>query len=324
MSKLDRLLKLVHALAEDAEGLTLDQMADRLEVNRRTAERMRNVIMMHFDLEPIVDGRIKRWRIVGRLGRMFTQPTAQELAAVQTEIDAQRKLGQHARADLLAGLLAKVRSAQDMQARTRIGPDLEALSRAQRTLISAGPGAPVPPETLEAVHTAISAGSTLEFDYRADGSKTAAWRRVIPYGVVHGPVSYLIGKIPRGSKPPVYYRLDRMENARPGNEPGVVPDDFDVDEFVHRSFGIYHDAEHDIVLRIKPAAAERARGWRFHPGQVRREDKDGSVVIEFRAGGLRELCDHLFCWGEHVEIIAPDVLREQMVESLTKALAAHQ
>lgn len=42
MAKLDRLLALVHALSESIEGMTLDEMAERLDVNRRTAERMRD------------------------------------------------------------------------------------------------------------------------------------------------------------------------------------------------------------------------------------------------------------------------------------------
>ncbi len=33
MAKLDRLLALVHALSETIEGLTLDEMAERLAVN---------------------------------------------------------------------------------------------------------------------------------------------------------------------------------------------------------------------------------------------------------------------------------------------------
>lgn len=63
MSNLERTLKLVHALSESIEGLTLDEMATLLDVNRRTVERMRNVILLHFDLDEMVDGRVKRFRI---------------------------------------------------------------------------------------------------------------------------------------------------------------------------------------------------------------------------------------------------------------------
>ncbi|WP_375396544.1 hypothetical protein [uncultured Sphingomonas sp.] len=32
----------------------------------------------------------------------------------------------------------------------------------------------------------------------------------MPYGLVHGPLAYLIGEMPGRDDQPVYYRLDRM------------------------------------------------------------------------------------------------------------------
>ena len=61
--KLHRLLTLVHALSESAEGLTLDEMAEVIEADRRTAERLRDVIAVHFDLEDRQDDRRKRFRL---------------------------------------------------------------------------------------------------------------------------------------------------------------------------------------------------------------------------------------------------------------------
>ena len=42
--KAGRLLELARMLAATAEGLTLDEMAERLGVGRRTAERMRDAV----------------------------------------------------------------------------------------------------------------------------------------------------------------------------------------------------------------------------------------------------------------------------------------
>jgi len=42
---------------------------------------------------------------------------------------------------------------------------------------------------------AIMAGMTIEFDYKAEGKDASEWRRIIPYGLVHGSLSYLIGKL---------------------------------------------------------------------------------------------------------------------------------
>ena len=48
---LDRFLRLVLRLSETSEGLTLDEMAETLGQGRRSAERARDVILLHFDLE---------------------------------------------------------------------------------------------------------------------------------------------------------------------------------------------------------------------------------------------------------------------------------
>ena len=38
--------------------------------------------------------------------------------------------------------------------------------------------------------------------------------------------------------------------------------------------------------------------------------EDGSLIVEFRAGGQLEMCWHLFAWGEDVEVLAPTSLAE--------------
>ena len=67
-AKLDRLLTRVHALSKTTEGLTLDEMAQRLDVIRRTAKRMSDVIANHFDLDEVADDRQKRFLRVARHG----------------------------------------------------------------------------------------------------------------------------------------------------------------------------------------------------------------------------------------------------------------
>ena len=64
------------------------------------------------------------------------------------------------------------------------------------------------------------------------------------------------------------------------------------------------------------------RAWRFHPEQVFEDQQDGSLLVRFHSGGLRELAEHLFTWGGEVAIIAPDDLRQVMQERLEAAQAA--
>lgn len=320
MSKLNRMLALVHLLADSVEGLTLDEMAAELGVNRRTAERMRNVIAENFDLEERHDDRLKRFRIIGSLRRVYTRPNAAEVAALQAEADARIKEGAP-RAPVLASLLHKVKGALDDVEKRRLDPDLDALARLQRTRVVAGPLAPADPQALAQVQQAIMAGQCLEFDYLPGGAEDPKWRRIVVYGLIHGPITYVIGKMPTHDMPPVPFRLDRMSNVRASNMMGCPPDEWSLDDWQHQSFGIWREEDHDVVLRVTPQGVARAKAWRFHPAQVVEEDGE-TLVVRFRAGGLREIAEHVFTWGNEVTIEAPEALRAMMRERLAAASEA--
>ena len=138
------------------------------------------------------------------------------------------------------------------------------------------------------------------------------------------PLAYglLTGKYKRDQEAPTGSRLSaegqrrRLQNA-----------DFDridaLQAFADESFGIYHDEIQDVVLRIKPRRAEDALRWRFHATQKVTQEDDGSVLVTFRAGGMRELSWHLFTWGGDIEIVAPQALKDMMVAELQEAGRAH-
>lgn len=319
-AKLDRLLTLLMALGESAEGLTLDEMAEVIGANRRTAERLRDLILVHFDLEEVTDDRHKRFRIPGTLPSPFTQPSAAEIAALQSLAETARRNGS-VQAPLLESLVGKVQASLRREVKMRMAPDLEPLVRLQRHYIPAGPMIEHSPQTVAQVQGAMMAGMCLEFDYLADGAQEPKWRKVIVLGLIHGPTTYLIGKIPGRDLDPVPYRLDRMSAVRLSDESGAPDDDWDLDAWMNESFGIWREQSHEVVLRVSTDMADRARQWRFHPDQYI-EDDWGELIVRFCSGGLRELAEHLFTWGGHVRIEAPHELREIMRERLEAGMRA--
>jgi len=316
-TNLDRTLTLVRALCESVEGLSLDQMADLLGVNRRTAERMRDVILIHFDLEEIVEGRNKRFRIRDSLSRAYTCPTAPELAALETIVQVGKR-DSGAQAELLDRLLGKLKASLDATARRRIDTDLDLLTRLQRSRVVAGPQVICAPANLTAIQGAILAGLCVEFDYLAEGADGPSWRRVVPYGLIHGPITYLVGQLPRRNEPPATYRLDRMSNVRASGHRACAPESWDLDAWLDRNFGMWDEPGHDIVLRVRVGAVAQARAWRFHPGQVLEDDGD-ELIVRFHAGGLQEIADHLFTWGGDVVIESPQKLRDVLRERIAAA-----
>jgi len=321
--KTEILLDLARRLAASAEGLTLDEMAEAADVNRRTAERMRDAIWQIFpQMTEEADGRSKRFRIPGGLDGFMQAPTADELAALGAAAETLGAEGATHRAAALRSLDIKVRAAIRAQDRRRLSPDVEALVRSRAAAIQAGPR-PAEDERLIANLThALMAMKAVRFTYRG-GSQPGAVREVAPWGLIFGRVNYLVGA-DLGDSEPKTRRLDRIENLEIVDRPGGPPEDFDLQAFADRSFGIYQDEVQDVVLRITPEGAEDALGWRFHPTQELEPQADGSVIVRFSASGMLELSWHLFTWGDKVEVLGPAMLKARLVEELERALVHHR
>jgi predicted DNA-binding transcriptional regulator YafY len=147
------------------------------------------------------------------------------------------------------------------------------------------------------------------------GSNPGARRTVCPYGILFDRMNYLVAA-EMGTHQPRSWRLDRIRSIELTDTPACPPPGFAMSDYIAQSFGVYQDAPEDVVLRVLPEGADDARAWRFHPGQVLEEEEDGSVLVRFRSGGMRELAWHLFTWEEKVEILAPERLKATMRELL--------
>ncbi|MBO9560238.1 MAG: YafY family transcriptional regulator [Caulobacter sp.] len=321
--KATRLLELARMLAGSSEGMTLDEMARAMDVGRRTAERMRDAVWAAFpQMEAIDDPPTKRFRIPSGLDSLFQTPTAEELAALRTAADGYAASGAEGRAAALHALERKLMSALRGAARRKVAPDLEALIQAETIAVHPGPRPFEDEAVLSAIRTAVKGLQALSFRYEG-GSAPGRTRKVTPLGILFGHANYLVaaeGKDPR----PRTFRLDRMQAVTALDEPAPPPEDFSLQAFADESFGIFHGEIEDVALRIGPARAEDALRWRFHPHQVVTQEEGGSVLVTFRASGLRELAWHLFTWGDAVEILSPPSLREMMVAELRTALKAHE
>jgi len=318
--KAGQLLELARLLASTAEGLTLDEMAERLGVGRRTAERMRDAVRDVFpQLEEVEDPPTRRFRIPAGLDGLFQAPTAEELAALAVAAEVFAQQGATARAGALKSLERKVLSATRAAARRRLAPDLEALLQAETIAVQAGPRPFEDEAVLACVREALLSMRALRFRYEG-GATPGRVREVTPFGLLFGRSNYLVADEGAG---PRNWRLDRIRDIAVTERAAARPDGFSLQDYADQSFGIFHDDTEDVVLRVTPAGAEDALRWRFHANQAVEPQADGGVVVRFRASGMLELAWHLFTWGDKVQVLAPEVLRKTLVEQLEIARRAH-
>lgn len=319
--KAGQLLELARMLASTAEGLTLDEMAEGLAVGRRTAERMRDAVRDLFpQLEEVDDPPTRRFRIPAGLDGLFQAPTAEELAALAGAAELFAGQGASARAAALRSLEHKVLSATRAAARRRLAPDLEALLQAETVAVQAGPRPFEDEAVLSAVREALKGLSTLSFRYEG-GSQPGRLREVTPYGILFGRANYLVAS--EGPGKPRNWRLDRIRDVAATGRAAQRDPSFSLQDYADESFGIYQDDTQDVTLRILPASAEGALRWRFHSNQTLEQQADGSVVVRFRASGMRELAWHLFTWGDQVEVLGPAALKQTLIDQIELARRAH-
>lgn len=320
--KIAALLELARHLAASAEGLTLDEMAQAARVGRRTAERMRDTLLMLFPhMDEILDPPTKRFRITGGLDGFAQAPTTAELLELSKAAASLRASGAGPRAAVIESLERKIRSAMRSSVLRRVAPDVEALVRAETIAVHAGPRPFEDEGVISALRLALTAMKAVSFTYRG-GRTPGVIRTVTPYGLMFSRMNYLVGA-EQGSGVPRNWRLDRISDLQVLEAPAAPPADFNLQDYASRSFGIFQDELHDVVLRVLPQGAEDALGWRFHPNQVVEPLPDGTVIVRFSVSGMLELSWHLFTWGDKLEVVEPAILRDTMVEQLELALARH-
>ncbi len=305
-------IELARRLAENAEGMTIDEVATEFGVNRRTAERWIDVIRGVFpDVDVVRDGRKYRFRIPRGLDRMTVSITAEELAELGQAAGRLKLEGALDRASQLSSLSRKLRAAQHSQKTARLDTDVEALMTAETLAASPGPRARYSSGHLQTIRKAILMGRTVRMVYGRNGKVEE--RAVDPYGILFGRSYFLVGPVV-GKSSPVQWRLDRIESIEIDERLSQRPADFDLQAYAAQSVGIFKEPPEPISLLFSAEVGPDVGRIVFHPDQRMESLEDGSVRVSFTAGGFRELAWHLVTWGRAVTVESPAVLDDLLDE----------
>ena len=311
--RLANLVRLALQMQGRADGLSLDDIGDAFEVSRRTAERMRDAIRDAFpQTEEISEpGGRKRWRLPpGTTGRL-ADPTVEDIAALHRGAELARQNGDTTTADHLDTLSDRLRARLPGPTRTRLEPDIAALLEADGVALRPGPRELIPMETLSSLRQAILAGVWIEVDHRARATGLLSRNaRLGPLAMLLGEGRQYLVAYSAWAEEIRLFALAGFERIELSNKSFERPEGFDLSAWLQRSFGVWQEDVHDVVWRFTPTAAPDARLYLFHPSQEMTDEPDGSLTVRFHAGGLREMCWHLFRWGNQVEVLEPQTLRE--------------
>lgn len=305
-------------------GLTIADIMNEFGVKRRTAERMLHAVEEVFGgLDPVknIGEKRRHWRLQSPTVGQLVRVSPDELADLESAVAGLERAGLTELAASLQNLRVKLQAILRSRSSDERESDLAMLMRTEGFAMRAGPRPRLEEGLLSVLREGIKFSRVVEFEYFAQGTGRQSTRRVQPYGVLYGNRAFLVGKTNSDGDVRLW-RLANMSEARSSMERFERDPAFDLQSYAKRSFGTFQEKPMEVVLRFNADAARDAAAFLFHPDQTVTENKDGSVTVRFKAGGIEEMCWHLVTWEDGVTVEKPARLRRRLVE-MCSSLAEH-
>jgi proteasome accessory factor B len=112
------------------------------------------------------------------------------------------------------------------------------------------------------------------------------------------------------------FKLNRIRQLKTLSQHFVDDGDFDLSEYLGRAWSMIPEGRiYDVKLRFLPKVAENVAEVRWHSTQKVTRNNDGSVIIEFRVDGLNEIAWWILGYGDQVQVLRPEKLRQKITET---------
>jgi predicted DNA-binding transcriptional regulator YafY len=167
-------------------------------------------------------------------------------------------------------------------------------------------------EIVDAITRAAVEKKYIEMDYYTMSRKKKSRRKVAPYKIwFFDGTFYLVGNC--GLRQDVrIFALDRIQALETTEETYEMPEDFNLDEFMRGSFGIFHGEPVQVRIWFAPEAAGYISEKTWHATQRIQTQADGSIIFEAEVAGTIEIKHWILSWGSQAVVLSPDSLHTEI------------
>ena len=313
-SRTSDILDLLVLMQSRVQGVTLSEIQEQFGVSRRTAERMRDSIMLIIpQVEELpTNSREKRWGFNRGFMSEIINFTPEEIANLEKMKKFQEENGFEDKQKVLDNTITKIR-ALSRKSLNKIEDTLEILMQTEGFAVKQTPKYKFDLEMLSTIREAMTKGVKFTAKYN-DREATLS-----PYGLIYGEKVYLIAVEEEKGNNPFNYLLHKFTDVKLTKET-FTKGDFDLDAYAKQSFGVFQGECYDVKLLFNQSVAHDVKNYHFHPTQKVKENEDGTITVKFKASGDYEILWHLFKWGENVQILSPKSLKSEYKQMLEKTL----
>jgi predicted DNA-binding transcriptional regulator YafY len=176
---------------------------------------------------------------------------------------------------------------------------------------------------IELINDALINKKVIQIVYYTMSRKKSHQRKVAPYKVwFHDGGFYLIGhcKWRDGIR---IFAVDRIKKIHLTDESFEVPEEFDVDDFMRSSFGVYHGKPEKVKVLFSADIAEYIKEKIWHESQKLHDNPDGSVLFEADIACTEEFKAWVMRWGAKAIVLEPEKLRDEIQAETVEMLAVY-
>lgn len=309
-SRVTDILDLITFMLSKFNGVSLNEIQERYNISRRTAERMRDAVLTAFSQvdEIETDDRCKRWG--------FTNYSLNELVTFSNEdialLEELKKTCNNLSQVEIENIIIKMKALKHKF--TKIDEEkIELILQSEGYAIRQTQNFKVNLAQVSVIRQAIKEKRKLRAEYHDK------IRILEPLGLIYGEKVHLIAREEEKGESEFNYVLHKLKNIQITHEE-FDSKGFNLQEYSKKSFGVYFGEIYDVKLKFIPEVAEDVMNYNFHPTQKINLQDDGSLIVTFKASGDKHIMWNLFKWGNAVDILAPLELNKKYREYLEEII----
>ena len=307
--QLARQWKIIQSLISSRHGKSVSDLAEALHCHRRTVYR---------DLEalqaagfPVYTDRIggrNLWALLDTAKSSIPIPfSLPELMALYFSRGMMKALRDTVFFDSLESLFDKIKSTLPPEYIDYLGNIEDSLEVRAKPYKQYGKLR----EVIEKVSEAVVNKKHIEIAYYTMSRKSQARRKIAPYKIwFFDGTFYLIANC--GLREDIrIFALDRIKALTLTDESFTAPEEFNIDEFMRSSFGVFHGEPVHVRIWFAPEIAGYIGEKIWHDSQRLDSQPDGSIIFEAEVAGIEEIKYWVLKWGAKARVLGPESLREE-------------
>jgi predicted DNA-binding transcriptional regulator YafY len=314
--------RLLRLLADARNGYTVKELQHEMSISVETVRRdLRDLAGAGFRVRESIGFRgVKRWRVEGfedsftftvtdvlsvYMGRQFL-----ETLAGTPFWDGQQKVFSKIRGALGSSAIGYLK---------KLAGSLHATTVGASDYTKRG-------ELIDLLMVAIEDRLVSLIVYQSDRATEPVEQEVYPQGFVyHRGSLYLIAWSSRRGEIRTY-KMDRIEDVHSTKLPAVIPEAFDLAEWLEHSFGVFRSNSTElrtIRIHFDRDVARYVKESRWHNSQTLSTQKDGSLIAEFRLTDTQEIKRWIMSFGPNAVVLEPNELVEDIGSDLQRMLQSY-